>query len=317
MTGAAWSCFTHTRLPLEEMPYEDLLGRQYTYDSHVPNHSKVAVGDLLVLRDAQLILGFAVVERIAEEPGLKQMARCPRCRSTKFTTRKTKDRMHRCTQCLETFDVPLVEPTPVIVYKASYARHWYELDHHLPVRALEDVYAGKDRQNAIRRLDPIAAQALLRTHTDLEGYLQLEVLAHRDGIDGGHIEAMVRRRIGQREFRERLLERYGPTCAVTGAQPDAVLDAAHLYSYASHEVHEVDGGLLLRADVHRMFDRLLLTFDPRSWRSVVAPPLLDRYAHLHALDGREMAVPEKVRPREELLKEHYRAARERWKVAVA
>lgn len=47
----------------------------------------------------------------------------------------------------------------------------------------------------------------------------------------------------------------------------------------------LDGGLLLRSDVHRVFDRLLLTFDPVTWTSRVAPPLLDQYEGLRVLEG--------------------------------
>ena len=100
---------------------------------------------------------------------------------------------------------------------------------------------------------------------------------------------------------------------MTGPQPSEVLDAAHLYSYASHATHRVDGGLLLRADVHRMFDRLLLTLDPETMTSQVAPSLLDRYENLRALDRRPVLVPDGAAPDLALLGEHAVLARQRWR----
>lgn len=47
-------------------------------------------------------------------------------------------------------------------------------------------------------------------------------------------------------------------CAFTGACHTAALDAAHLYSYAREGEHRVDEGLLLRKDLHKLFDSELM-----------------------------------------------------------
>lgn len=72
----------------------------------------------------------------------------------------------------------------------------------------------------------------------------------------------MRVRVGQAEFRLRLLARYGNVCAFSGPSPTAALEAAHLYSYAAEGRHHDDGGFLLRRDLHRLFDLGLLAVEP-------------------------------------------------------
>jgi hypothetical protein len=62
-----------------------------------------------------------------------------------------------------------------------------------------------------------------------------------------------------------------------------VLEAGHLYSYAQLGTHFEHGGLMLRRDVHRLFDDGLLAVDPVNLRVDVAPGLAEfpQYARLH------------------------------------
>lgn len=181
----------------------------------------------------------------------------------------------------------------------------------LPVRVLDSTYVGRDQQNAIRPLDAVAVSTMLGIHGGVDALFQPERI--RIPIEGGHVEALVRRRVGQQQFRRRLLDRLGPTCAVTGPQPETVLDAAHLHAYALRPEHRLDEAMLLRADVHRLFDRLLLTFDPRDWRAHVAPPLLERHAALRPLDGRLIELPPDLRPASAVIDAHHSAALSRWR----
>lgn len=312
MSRTFWSCFSIVGLDALGATYDDALGHQYEYDSHVVNHKGVAVGDVLVVRDRHLVHGYGVVGSIERRPGVKLMERCPECRSADIQRRTIRRPAHRCNDCRHEFDLPLVEPKAITKYVAAYGSWWFPFASPTSVRSLERVYAGKDQQNAIRRLDATEAQVLLRFHADLESHLHLELFASTDEIAGGHVETLVRARVGQQLFRGRMFERFGSTCAVTGSQPDEVLDAAHLYSFAARPEHRNDGGLLLRADLHRMFDRLLLTFDATTWCSHVAPRLLDRYEGLRQFDAQPMAVPELARPERSLLEEHFSAAHARW-----
>ena len=72
-------------------------------------------------------------------------------------------------------------------------------------------------------------------------------------------ERMVRPRLGQGTFRYALEQAYGQ-CAVTGEHSLPALDAAHIVPYGDDDAgHTLENGLLLRADVHRLFDRGYVT----------------------------------------------------------
>jgi len=65
---------------------------------------------------------------------------------------------------------------------------------------------------------------------------------------------LVRPRLGQGIFRVNVTEAYSRQCAVTGERTLPILDAAHIRPYADGGEHEVTNGLLLRTDIHRLFD---------------------------------------------------------------
>lgn len=77
------------------------------------------------------------------------------------------------------------------------------------------------------------------------------------------LRALVQRQ-GQSQFREALLAAYGGRCAMSGCATTAVLEAAHIVPFRGSETNHVQNGLLLRADLHTLFDLDLLTIDPDS-----------------------------------------------------
>lgn len=74
------------------------------------------------------------------------------------------------------------------------------------------------------------------------------------------IEHIAGRR-GQTKFREALLEKY-KKCVVTGCDITDVMEAAHIEPYASGGDPTVQNGLLLRSDIHTLFDLDLLGINP-------------------------------------------------------
>lgn len=99
-------------------------------------------------------------------------------------------------------------------------------------------------------------------------------------------------RRGQPAFRAALLAAYGGRCAVTGCDVEAVLEAAHISPYSGPSSDHVCNGLLLRADIHTLFDSGLLAFDPETRRVVLADRLRrSDYAHLASQALREPSNP--------------------------
>lgn len=76
------------------------------------------------------------------------------------------------------------------------------------------------------------------------------------------IAAQALGRPGQAKFRKRLLRAYGGYCAATGCGIADALSAAHLLPHAEGGSLRVRNGLLLRADIHLLFDRHLLRLFP-------------------------------------------------------
>ena len=75
-------------------------------------------------------------------------------------------------------------------------------------------------------------------------------------------ETVIRPRLGQGGFRARVSAAYDWRCAITGSVLTPALQAAHIRPYAIGGEHEVSNGLLLRSDVHILFDRGYLTVTP-------------------------------------------------------
>ncbi|USR41215.1 HNH endonuclease [Ectopseudomonas hydrolytica] len=95
-------------------------------------------------------------------------------------------------------------------------------------------------------------------------------------------------RRGQQKFRQELLHLYEKKCAITGCTTVAVLEAAHITPYADEQHYDVQRGLLLRADVHTLFDLAVISIDPCTRKVVVSPDAKDDYGYLQ---GKSVAQP--------------------------
>jgi len=96
-------------------------------------------------------------------------------------------------------------------------------------------------------------------------------------------------RQGQREFRTLLLEAYGSKCAMTGCGVVDVLEAAHIHRYMGKGTNVVSNGLLLRADVHTLFDLNLIGVDTSTMRICIAPALAG--STYETLNQKPLATP--------------------------
>lgn len=74
----------------------------------------------------------------------------------------------------------------------------------------------------------------------------------------------IRIRRGQSTFRQALRKRYGDQCMITGCQLLDIVEAAHISPYRGDRDNHPENGLLLRADLHTLFDLDLLGIDPIS-----------------------------------------------------
>ena len=92
----------------------------------------------------------------------------------------------------------------------------------------------------------------------------------------------VKTRQGQAAFRRDLIAAQRGRCAVTGCEEQDVLQAAHVKGVSSSGRHSVKNGLLLRADIHTLFDKGLLVID-KDFTVCVDASVVDPY--YRGLDG--------------------------------
>jgi 5-methylcytosine-specific restriction enzyme A len=71
--------------------------------------------------------------------------------------------------------------------------------------------------------------------------------------------ALAVRREERKAFRLRAIKQYSGKCVISGCDIDEVLDAAHIVEYKGRETNVKFNVLLLRTDLHRLFDNGLLT----------------------------------------------------------
>jgi len=119
---------------------------------------------------------------------------------------------------------------------------------------------------------------------------------------------LVKPRLGQGIFRIAVLDAYERSCAVTGEHSLPVLEAAHILPYKKGGEHQVSNGLLLRSDLHRLFDKGYVTVTPELVFKV-SPRLRDEWRNgrtYYPLDGAKLRVPpqERERPDPEMLTWH-------------
>ena len=119
---------------------------------------------------------------------------------------------------------------------------------------------------------------------------------------------LVQPRLGQATFRIAVLEAYGRACAVTREHSLPAIEAAHIRSYAQDGPHEIRNGLLLRADLHRLFDTGYVTVTPDLFLEV-SPRLREEYKNgrsYYPLHGSRVEVPasQADRPEREFLEWH-------------
>lgn len=121
-------------------------------------------------------------------------------------------------------------------------------------------------------------------------------------------EQLIKPRLGQGIFRLAVTDAYGSACAVTAEHSLPALEAAHIRPFADGGPHEISNGLLLRSDIHRLFDRGYVGVTP-DFRFVVSRRLKDDFSNgksYYPLHEQLISLPlgADERPSPELLRWH-------------
>jgi len=84
-------------------------------------------------------------------------------------------------------------------------------------------------------------------------------------------------REGQAEFKNELIQTYGYKCLISGCEIEEIIEAAHIIPYSKIESHDVANGLLLRVDLHRLFDNYLLAIHPKTREVLISEKIEKNY----------------------------------------
>jgi putative restriction endonuclease len=110
---------------------------------------------------------------------------------------------------------------------------------------------------------------------------------------------LIQPRLGQGAFRVLVTDIYGRRCAITRERTLPALEAAHIRPYGDGGVHEARNGLLLRRDIHSLFDAGYVTITPDLSFEVSRRirEEFDNGKHYYALHGQRISIPQKASER--------------------
>lgn len=285
-SARAWLllAFGPSRQYAGNLGYEDDPSRVYRYDSFVPNHRQLASGDVAVLQGPGGVIGYARIERIDSWDETKKRQRCPDCRTTALKARKTKRPVYRCDDAHE-FDQPLSETVVCTQYAAHFGDSFTAATRPIDPLVLRRACTPYNGQHAMQPLDPDrldeetagSARRLIRQFLGTEIVYLAASDAVLSEVESGRfsyeppthdsrelVMQQIRARRGQKAFRQALRDRYGDRCLATGCELVDILEAAHISPYRGRGDQHPENGLLLRADLHTLFDLDLMGVEPET-----------------------------------------------------
>ncbi|CAH1658887.1 HNHc domain-containing protein [Hyphomicrobiales bacterium] len=280
MSGRAWLMLSVAgrRQHGGNAGYDDDPAGVYRYDSSVGNSANVSRGDLVAIRDREGLLAVGLVDSIAIGAGTKTRFRCPVCGITTIKQRQNMTPAWRC-RSGHTFDAPNAETIDVTTYAADYTRGQVLLNGYPDAAAARATAMRPSTQNSIEEIDAAAlARLVIASRPDtrpvFERFFQSwpADIFSVDDIDADYqpssedrrkrILRAISERRGQARFRSDLVKRYGARCLVSGCTVMDVIEAAHIWPYRGTEDNAPSNGLLLRADLHTLYDLDLLGIEP-------------------------------------------------------
>lgn len=154
--------------------------------------------------------------------------------------------------------------------------------------------------------------AYLRDHRP--HFTESELLAAAKNIDDSdetdrrrRVSEEVVRRQYQAKFRSQLINAYDGRCAISGYDAIPALQAAHISSYLGPQSQKPTNGLLLRADLHILFDASMLAVDPDTFQIKLSDSLSrSQYSSYHDCRIR-LPKDKQLWPSEQRLAAHYEA----------
>lgn len=249
--------------------YEENPLQSYAYDNLVANHKQVKCGDIVVIYNRKKTIGVAKITSLVKEDASKEINECPvdNCKAEKLRTRAKKEPKWRCSNGHE-FD----KPSQKIIQVTKFTAHYFDTFKEIkkPYMELEGKIINHNKQLSIQEVKLEWAKVLLEgdgSYIDILEGLEAEepVVLFKNEDLRETVNRSIKQRRGQRAFREAILK-VNNHCAVTKCAILDLLEAAHIYPYRNETHNHMSNGLLLRADIHTLFDLDLIAINPSSYK---------------------------------------------------
>jgi hypothetical protein len=235
------------RLYKGNLGYADDLRRTYRYDSFVPNHRQVKVGDRAIIRGKKTVFGSAIIESIETVDGQKMRQRCPTCRGTNLKERRTAVPRYKCA-CGAEFKEPQAASVNCRLYSAHFGDSFVGFSELISIYDLWDIAPRLNKQLAILELDSGKSESLMigcaaqLSHPD-----EMPPLA-KTFAEGSRTMVMVNRYERDPRARRACLAHYGYKCiacrfdfeGVYGELGKGFIEIHHLDPIAGAGTREID-----------------------------------------------------------------------------
>jgi hypothetical protein len=109
----------------------------------------------------------------------------------------------------------------------------------------------------------------------------------------------------QQEFKEELIKKYGYKCLISGCEIKEIIEAAHIIPYSKIESHDVANGLLLRVDLHRLFDAHLIAIHPITRKVLISEQIAKDYQDIRGIEIESCLTGEDATKQQDALRYHY------------
>ncbi|EOY5741576.1 TPA: HNH endonuclease [Enterobacter bugandensis] len=248
--------------------YNDDSSVFYHYNNSVPNHKNVKEGDIVIIRNRENILGISIIEKLESHSTTKTVFKCPHegCNAKKIRPRETVKPKWRCNNGHE-FDERKIVLEPATEFKASYGSFFKKLKD-VSLLQLKSESPRYNIQLSIQEVNIQWAKGLLGTQASsiiplTAGEADDDSPELLEGDQRKIVDRQIKQRRGQKKFRDMLLNS-NPVCAVTGCELVDILEAAHIDAYRNDSHNDISNGLLLRSDIHTLFDLNLFAIHPET-----------------------------------------------------
>nr|WP_302850077.1 pentapeptide repeat-containing protein [Sphaerospermopsis torques-reginae] len=111
-------------------------------------------------------------------------------------------------------------------------------------------------------------------------------------------------REGQEKFKEELTKKYGHRCLISGCEIKEIIEAAHIIPYSKIESHDVANGLLLRVDLHRLFDAHLIAIHPTTREVLISEQIAKDYQDIRGIEIVSCLTGEDATKQQDALRYH-------------